>query len=56
MTRTLRAKPEGRNALGRASLVTFFARAKKMTRSPIGRVEAFAPNHKKQKAKSLDSR
>jgi hypothetical protein len=59
--------PEGRNALGRASLVPFarrarkenyssFARAKKVTRSPAGRVEAFALEPNKQRAKSLDSR
>jgi hypothetical protein len=42
LTRTLRAKPEGRNALGRVSLPTFSARAEKVGRSPEGRVEACA--------------
>jgi len=34
--------PNGRKALGRVSLVPFFARAKKGTRSPERLVEAFA--------------
>src|SRR5690349_3754347 len=41
---------------GCISLVTFFVQAKKVTRSPAGRVEAFALEPNKQKAKSLDSR
>jgi hypothetical protein len=47
--------PKGRNALGRVSLPTFFARAKKVGRSSRGRVEAFALKEE-QKAKTLDSR
>jgi hypothetical protein len=31
-------------------LLTFFAQAKKVSRSPVGRVEAFALKLKKQKA------
>jgi len=58
--------PEGRNALGGVSLLTFFAQAKKVSRSPAGRVEALLLNNQKQeldsslrwndeqKAKSLD--
>ena len=37
---------DGRNALGRVSLLTFSARAEKVRRSPEGRVEAFAPETK----------
>jgi len=44
--------PKGRKALGRVSLVPFFARAKKGTRSPK-RVEALAL--KKPKQQELDS-
>jgi hypothetical protein len=32
-------------------LVTFFVQAKKVTRSPEGRVEALAPKHQKIKSK-----
>ncbi|WP_222435342.1 hypothetical protein, partial [Puniceibacterium confluentis] len=46
----------GRNVLGGVSLVTFFAQAKKVTRSPAGRVEALLLKHKITKEKSLDSR
>jgi len=45
--------PERRKALGRVSLVPFFARAKKGTRSAGGRVEAFAL--KTQTSKSKDA-
>jgi len=41
----------GRKALGRVSLVPFFARAKKGTRSPVRRVEAFALKTKTSKSK-----
>jgi hypothetical protein len=41
--------PERRKALGRVSLVPFFARAKKGTRSPVRRVEAFALKNKTAK-------
>jgi len=44
--------PKGRKALGRVSLVPFFARAKKGTRSPEGRVEAFALKTKASKSKN----
>jgi len=47
-TRTMRV---GRKALWRVSLVPFFARAKKGTRSPEGRVEAFALKTKTSKSK-----
>jgi len=53
-TRTMRV---GRKALGRVSLPTFFARAKKVGRSSAGRVEAFALNENRNKQKQkLDSR
>jgi hypothetical protein len=39
----------GRKALGRVSLVPFFARAKKGTRSPERRVEAFALKNQNSK-------
>jgi hypothetical protein len=55
---------------GCVSLLTFFAQAKKVSRSPVGRVEAFALKNRspkqeldsslrwndEQKAKALDSR
>jgi hypothetical protein len=41
---------------GCISLLTFFVQAKKVSRSPKGRVEALAPESNKQRAKSLDSR
>jgi len=47
--------PNGRKVLGRVSLPTFFARAKKVGRSAEGRVEALALKEE-QKAKALDSR
>ena len=47
--------PKGRKALGRVSLVPFFARAKKGTRSSAGRVEALLLKTKQAKAKTLDS-
>ena len=43
-------KPEGRNALGRVSLLTFSARAEKVSRSPAGRVEARALKQPEAKA------
>jgi len=43
--------PERRNALGRVSLPTFFARAKKVGRSSKGRVEAPALKNKTSKSK-----
>jgi len=52
-TRTMRV---GRKALGRVSLVPFFARAKKGTRSPEGRVEAFALKNKTNKSKDAGFR
>jgi hypothetical protein len=42
----------GRKALGRVSLPTFFARAKKVGRSPVRRVEAFASKNPKTKSKN----
>jgi hypothetical protein len=43
--------PEGRNALGRVSLLTFSARAEKVSRSPKGRVEALLSINKTSKAR-----
>jgi hypothetical protein len=47
--------PERRKALGRVSLVPFFARAKKGTRSAEGRVEAFALKRQNNQKQKLDS-
>jgi hypothetical protein len=46
----------GRKALGRVSLPTFFARAKKVGRSAEGRVEAFALKSQNKSKQELDSR
>jgi len=48
--------PERRKALGRVSLVPFFARAKKGTRPSAGRVEAFALKNKTSKSKDTGFR
>jgi len=48
-------EPERRKALGRVSLVPFFARAKKGTRSAEGRVEAFALKRQNNQKQKLDS-
>jgi len=48
--------PERRKALGRVSLPTFFARAKKVGRSAKGRVEAFALKTKTSKSKDTGFR